>query len=867
MLPKNPAFVTPESVKSSRSFFKITMIAVFAVVLVLGGWFLYQSFKNEAEPAQAPGNNQPPPIANVPSTSTPNTVIKSESALSKRLVKPEEIILEKAKTIPRIAGYDLPISSAKISNFTDFNNKVNLGSQARLILEQNGFAVFDTPSSLITSPEEFGSYYSVLTDKDIPVFVTSDSLLHYYHIFFDTALARLEKDIFYQELWNLTKSLLDDSARIYEQATEPKLKEAAKRNVAYLSVALELLKPKTNQLLTKANVKQAVNCYGPPDYCDGIYSKAIQDGSFGTFGQDDAKTFTFTVPDFAKALVQQELQLINKAEGWKCSPTFLYQEDYSQYVSRGHYTKSEKLKNYFKAVMWFGRMTDLAKGSPVLAQNKCSLHDEAGFVSEYDAEVQTLGAALMANKFASDTAIQKSWTKIYAVTSFFVGYSDDLGPLEYAQLIKPLANGTSTVDAAKIAAEIDNISQSIKEKLPQPKIYSGLGNAKMLVLFPPPLTDEQIVELKKQAENLLANTQGFRLMGQREVVDAGLFDQIVSPYSGEYRGDKTKLPFTYVLTETKREVRGFPLGLDVFALFGSTRAKEIITAQGDADYSDYEKTFNKLKAEIDSLPQGEWFKNLYWNWLYVLKGLITPYGEGYQTFMQTKAWQDKELATALASWTELRHDTTLYVKQSYTTAEMGGAPNEPIVGYVEPVSEFYARLLNLTRMTNKGLGNLLTDEEMNKVGLKGALISFDDILSRLLAISEKELDNQNLSEDDYFFIKYFGTRLEGINSGLLAASGGSGIDVDPDMFKTTLVADVHTDGNTKQVLEEGVGYIKTMAVAYKLPDDRILIGLGPVFSYYEFKQPLNNRLTDQAWRAMLKSTPPAVPEWTKSFSE
>jgi hypothetical protein len=78
--------------------------------------------------------------------------------------------------------------------------------------------------------------------------------------------------------------------------------------------------------------------------------------------------------------------------------------------------------------------------------------------------------------------------------------------------------------------------------------------------------------------------------------------------------------------------------------------------------------------------------------------------------MQTKAWQEKELQTSLASWTELRHDTILYAKQSYTP-DICLAPGpstqlpkpKPVVGYVEPVPEFYARLLALTEMTEKGL--------------------------------------------------------------------------------------------------------------------------------------------------------------------
>ncbi|WP_409376123.1 DUF3160 domain-containing protein [Candidatus Sordicultor fermentans] len=45
------------------------------------------------------------------------------------------------------------------------------------------------------------------------------------------------------------------------------------------------------------------------------------------------------------------------------------------------------------------------------------------------------------------------------------------------------------------------------------------------------------------------------------------------------------------------------------------------------------------------------------------------------------------------------------------------------------------------------------------------------------------------------------------------------------------------------------------------------MGSGPVFSYYEFKQPMNERLTDEVWREILNNNSPPQPDWTKSFSE
>ncbi|MFH1791024.1 MAG: DUF3160 domain-containing protein [Candidatus Omnitrophota bacterium] len=50
-------------------------------------------------------------------------------------------------------------------------------------------------------------------------------------------------------------------------------------------------------------------------------------------------------------------------------------------------------------------------------------------------------------------------------------------------------------------------------------------------------------------------------------------------------------------------------------------------------------------------------------------------------------------------------------------------------------------------------------------------------------------------------------------------------------------------------------------------DGRIIIGAGPVLSYYEFKHPMKDRLTDEKWQEMLSGgDAPDKPDWTKGFS-
>ena len=858
-----------------QGFIKIGLIILLVVAVAAATTAsIYYLRKNELGP-WSPSEPEPGPEPG------PGPYPHVTLAAEKRLIDPTDIVLETVDVTPQIPSYNLPLKTADIANFEKFAKKIQLGSEALGLLTKNGFVAITTPEDIAESEvflmsarryaspkDDFVAYYETIKDKDLPIFITADSLLHYYHIFFDTTLMKIERDLFYDDVWQMSKEFLADAVEQYN-ASSGDLKEAARRNVAYFSVALSVLQPKTSQIVSDKTLEEEY-CKGyPADMCEmmieGVQASYGDKASFKYFSQEEASKYSFDLPAFAKGLVQEELRLIDKHEGWEYSPIFIYKEDYSQYVPRGHYTKSEKLKNYFKALMWYGRMTALIKGSPILEEGKSMCTGPMdGIISEYDAKIQTLGASLIAKKFLASKDIQARWKRMYAITGFFVGFSDDLGPYEYTEVLNQLFSGN--VAAEKFEENYSAIRDTLQALPYTPKIYGGLG-ACQLMMPCPPLTEEDIQKLKPQAEKLLEETKGFRLMGQRFTVDSWLFSEIVSPYSGEYTGDRTPRPFTWVKTDVPpcpegREVRGFPRGLDVMAFFGSDRAKQILEDLGDTEYSDYETKFVQLKSTIDAIPIEGWFKNIYWNWLYTLKSLIGEFGQGYQTFMQTEAWQDKELTTALASWAELRHDTILYVKQSYTMAELGTGwePEIKIVGYVEPVPEFYARLLTLTKMTNFGLKKLVPTEELENLKITYALDEFAKILDRLLEISKKELENKPLSDEEYKFIEDFGQ----VSANLIEIVSGG--EIDEDVLKTTLIADVHTEGNTEQVLEEGVGYIKTLIAAYRLPEGHILVGVGPVFSYYEFKQPMSDRLTDEAWREMLETSPPPEPEWINSFS-
>jgi len=672
----------------------------------------------------------------------------------------------------RIPGYELPLDLAQVVNAGQV--EWLLRSRVRELLQRQGFAVLHWREE-----EDITEIYDWADDNGIAPFVTVDTLLHLYHLQFDQTLKSIEEREFAPSMIGFSRAMMDLATQ-QQASLSGDLQEAAKRNVAYFAVGLRCLEPNAD------------------------------------------------VPADVREMVSAELDLIEAHAGFVASPIFGYDEDYSQYVPRGHYTRSETLKRYFRAMMWFGRLTMLLKGG-----------DDA-IVSEEQARIQTLQACLVAGTLhqPANSALLDTWKRIYTVTCFYVGFADDLTPQEYAEAIAEVA-GTSFEWAT--LAEPDTLfalrSQLATYRAPQ--IYGGTGQ----VMLMPPFSPEQLDEL-------LTDTMGLRLMGQRFIADGYMMQELGFPRAGAFTGEGK--PFSMEMTQGGPQ-RVFPRGLDVMAVLGSERAHAILQAEGDTAYQNYEAQLAKLRGEFDALSDADWNRNLYYSWLYALRALVTPVGEGYPNFMRTDAWLDRTLWAALASWAELRHDTILYAKQPYIALAGAAPPGEelpPPPGFVEPRPDFYARMLALAQMTREGLGDMgVLDEESD-----GRLRTLEDIIQKLLDISLVELRGEPISEEDADYIKYIARRLERTVVGM-----------EDEEEKSTVVADVLTDTNTGQVLEEGVGYVKLLLAVYQVPDGRLALGAGPVLSYYEFKHPMSDRLTDEAWREMLPVNPPDEPAWTDSF--
>jgi len=664
------------------------------------------------------------------------------------------------KAQPAVPGYEIDLG--QVAN-PDLLTRLSYEQQA--LLEENGFVV--VPSRVAQIYE----IYKSAKDRGDPIFVTTDALLHAYHILYDYTLRSAEINHFVSDLQGLNSPMWEIAAKQYLAATG-EVQEAARRNLAFFSVATLLLNP----------------------IPEGNTLPTILDFSLASNVVDD---------------VQAELDLIEAHQGFAESPIFGYREDYSQYVPRGHYTRNETFERYFKAMMWYGRMMFRLKpgDSPELIK-----------VGRMETRQAILIVAALQNAQVRWQSALAVWERIYEPTVFFVGQTDDLNIYDYGQLVREVYGDQLTSADLEDEAKLDEFIEQA------------------MTLRPPRIVSSYVTDLEKPEDV----TKGFRFMGQRFIPDSYIFQQLV-----------------YDKVGTQTDPRLFPKGLDVTAVLGSARAYEILLdVYGEGRYANYQEQVEKLREEFGQLPPEQWVENLYWSWLYALRPLLEVKGEGYPVFMQNQSWVDKDLNSFLGSWTELRHDTILYAKQSYTMKATGMMPQpEAAKGYVEPQPEVYARLAALAKQMRTGLeGRGLLDAEYSD-----KLERLESLLLSLKTIAEKELSGEVLSEEEYELVRNIGGILEGITT--FSAQVQEQITSEADE-RMAIVADVHTDVNTGQVLEEGVGDAFLIYVIAPV-EGQLAATQGGVFSYYEFTQPMDDRLTDEAWQAM--EPKPDLPVWTGSF--
>jgi hypothetical protein len=332
--------------------------------------------------------------------------------------------------------YD-PLNAANLTLIQE--SPLALSEEGLETLGKNGFVI----AKESRAPTFFNAYESIYK-ADLPVYVTADSILDAIHRSYDSILAAIERNVLIDNLEIILSSLQSSLSAADEKVASGKTLEDLD---LYLSVAYSLLTGEAEAPVRGADTKMI---------------KEFVDLAGAASGLEKLKIFGS----------EREI-------------------DFSQFVPRGHYADDPELSNYFKAMMWLGRIdfrlveTD-KKGNRNLNREQVS-------------------AALLLEQLMS-TADRDAWSIINDTIEAFVGQSDNMTILQ----------ATSLKEDLKIAdvAGLENVDdETIKNTI----LGNGYGVQRIC---------SHLMVNDRDSGTLPLNAS-FLLFGQRYVVDSHVFSNLV----------------------------------------------------------------------------------------------------------------------------------------------------------------------------------------------------------------------------------------------------------------------------------------------------------------------------------------------------
>jgi len=810
---------TPQAEAKKNKKIKLLLIAGIVLALVgisIGGYFAYNKFFKEIkkEPAEKRAVDKKETSVKIGTSLPKFAQWKEEEFEFTASIPSYSINSNELDNLTNIEEADGQLSDVQIGALSDpgfFTSPAeNKLAEERIISARHGGAVDEF---VLLYRDILGDSMANYRRPENAVFISSDFMLHVFHVFLERTFQYIEQKEFHPNMLSLTNMLFEESLAEYEKA-DGEAKDSFARLSAFYLIPKVILETSSEPVESQNPMEEQRAQLNDKEV--DTAEKILQ----------ALESYKNQVPEFVYTKAKAEIELINKAESAVSSPLFgefipREKHDYTQYKPRSHYTKNSVLRSYWKALIWYGRTGFLLK-SDVLTQ---------------DAMVQTM---LLKSVQKDGVQALDLWESVYLPTVFFVGKADDLTPYDFQKLI----NEVHGIDV-KYADFFDetNFAQ-FKEKA---KELEGPGIQSSIIMVMPGAETE---------EELLEETKGWRFMGQRFIPDSFIFSELTQ---GDTAPDE----------ETGQMLPAVPTGLMPMDIFGSSRATNHLDTWINENAPDSNlvlaKKINILKNVFDGYEQKDWTQNLYWSWLYTLQPLWKDFGSGYPGFMQNVEWQDKSLNTSLGSWTELRHDTLLYAKQSYAELGAGGEmPEKPPVpkGYVEPNIEFLNRVIALLQMTEDGLEKNKVLPEVQKAKAESMM----EVFKFWREIALKELANEQITEEEFEELRISPLR---INDALTPPTGSM---ISTKEIRSGLIADVHTamTMDEQKILYEATGIPKIIYVAVKDKNGARLTR-GLVYSYFEFTRPFGERLSDEDWQGVVYESSgeftPKEPDWVKGLEK
>ncbi|KAK1947500.1 hypothetical protein P3T76_001510 [Phytophthora citrophthora] len=483
--------------------------------------------------------------------------------------------------------------------------------------------------------------------------------------------------------------------------------------------------------------------------------------------------------------------------------------DFSLFKPRGHYTKSESLENYFRAMMWIGIVNLHMDALHQLLCGVILLHylrESKMFdcVQQFDSLLSSLVGS------GADSLSMRDFTKF-------------ISPATMAKLIDPCASS----DRERL-----KLLQSLQQRIIEKSLASQIG------------TSFESSTAEQEGECLVS----LALFGQRFVWSAFVFSRLVG---GE------------VVHEGVMQPRRVPSAVDIaFTLFGNNEAGQELVNRMEMSLDADEFVPHRDRIPISSnlvalrkVIDEEFTKESTATasastlWLLALRALSLPSPNRSSTF-HNGTWQRRQMNTQIASFTQLRHDTVLYSQQSSLTKPLCEFPD----GMVDPFSEFWRRMREMPLRMNDIEDDAQTLRDFHS---RSNFNEFASTIKTLEDISVLQTSGKKLNEDQVTFMqsiieKHFG-------SGSPTYTGWY-----PSLFygakrksctRDVLVVDVHTDYiDPGHVLHLGVG---DPVIGFFIVNEVMYV--GPLFSSYEFTTPLGQRMTDEEFEGEMPWI--ETPEW------
>ena len=733
--------------------------------------------------------------------------------------------------------YDYSVNSdlSNVANWFQFE----FDAEEKEKISKNGFI------TELTRNKSFSDRYIKNNSLQIPNYITVDSVTYIYSLYISYLKAKLESQYLSEILLKLTHEMLDESKIIYEELKGSSWESAAKRNVLYFTVALSL-----------------------QEYC---------------------------IPEeYIETEFQIEQALIDEGSTSAPSTLTLIPRNYSLLKPTMQYLWNDNLAKYYRTLTWYRLMS--------LPQ------DNEDFIRS---------AFLIA--LTEENIASNYYDTLISLSSFMYGTKDEVTCFDYKKIIRDIYEKESKKDDQETVPK-DSVIEEIlsNNNISNPKIDSKeytylIENENVWTEF-----NEQIKNLEVKKHNFVSYDQfdKDKALGNSSDIEQGrnTFCFIPNAYSID----------DYIFNMLIKDAvagRDFTNSLDLAAVLGSEDAENILIFSNEGLYAGYLANLYTLRRELYEVNEygdlglhmrvaspstvqekightndrydnfidsgGIASENLDYYFLKAIRGLLYDKSELSPKFMNSNLWHLRAIESFCGAYTQFKNGFNLYSEEKGNVEDT--TPKYLLnddSGFVETEPQIFKRLFNLGFIIKNGLKkfNLLDNIEEENLN---RLMSLTDTLYEC---AKKEEEGAYLSKAEFEIIRDFGDEVlyfEDILKKFIMT--GQNLNVEDEKYEMSIssnIGELLSTNDSKSIMQVSLGPISDIYIAI-LVNGELKIAAGTMYSFYQFKNSKENRLSTKTWNEIVDnsqnykslsyetSTPSNMirnkitiekPDWTKDYT-